>query len=239
MATPLDNVCCASLPRDALAVLADLRCQPEVRVAWAGDRAWLYWAAGDEAVLRRLLPVPGVKLYERRGELWFRPGQALPVFDLPEDLSTQSLERALTPAPFHAELPGRLEVLPIRLRLVREQSVRPAAALRCRLAELVAWAETATSRQLAGLRAARAGSEVLVVGTRLPPIPGAERFWGQRVLIPLGHRVEPALPESALYEALGVDGEAIVLFRETDVEIVAESALQPLSRAGARLALRA
>jgi hypothetical protein len=160
----------------------------------------------------------------------------LPVFDVPEGLSTQPLERALTPTPFRPEPPDRPDRAPVRLRLVREEKVRPATALRCGLAELAAWAETATSHQLAVLRAARAGAEILLAGPRLPPIPGAERFWGQRVLIPLGHRLEPALPESALREALGVDGEAIVLFRSMDVEIVAGGALRPLTRAGVRLA---
>jgi hypothetical protein len=236
MATPLDNVSCASLPPGALAVLSDLRCRPDVRVAWVGERAWVYWPAGEEEVLRRVLPVPGAELYERRGEHWYRPGQSLPAFDLPEEPSTQSLERALTPAPFQPVPPDRPEIRPVGLRLVREAVARPAAALRCTLAALAAWAETATSHQLGSLRAARSGQNVLLLGARLPVIAGAERFWGRRVLVPLGHRVEPALPESALYEALGVEEGAIVLFSEAGVEIVPRGAPQPLSRAAVRLA---
>jgi hypothetical protein len=236
MATPLDNACCASLPRDALAALGRLRCRPNLRVGWAGQQAWLYWPAGDVEVLRCVLPLPGAVVYERRGELWYQPRQALPAFEVPEGLATQPLELALTPARFEPEPPRPLRVLPVRLRLVREDTVRPAAALRCRLAELAAWVEMAASHQFAGLQVARCGEDVMVVGSRLPVIPCAERFWGRRVFVPLGYRVEPALPESALCEALGVGDEAIVLFRETDVEVVAGDALRPLNRAGVRLA---
>jgi hypothetical protein len=169
--------------------------------------------------------------------MWYRPGQALPAFDVPEGPATQPLELALTPARFHAEPPRRREAPPVRPRLVREETVRPTSALCCGLAELAAWAEMATSHEFAGLRAARAGPDVLVVGSRVPAVAGGERFWGQRVLIPLGYRVEPALPESALCEALGVDGDGMVLFRGTGVEVVATGAMQPLSRAGVRLAV--
>jgi hypothetical protein len=97
---------------------------------------------------------------------------------------------------------------------------------------------------------------MLLLGKRLPLLPGGERFWGERVLLPLGWRAEPELPESAIYAALGIEDDAILLAAgrsgfqpdsvsqvenltyEPDIAIVPREVLQPLSRARVRLALR-
>src|SRR4051794_34003222 len=63
MPVSLDQVCCASLPLAALPALADLRRDPDIRVAVVGARAWVRWEAGDESVLRRVLPLRGVELF--------------------------------------------------------------------------------------------------------------------------------------------------------------------------------
>jgi hypothetical protein len=236
MAPRLDDVCWASLPSASLAVLADLRCLPDVRVALIGDRAWVRWPAGEEAVLRRVLPVAGAELFAERNGLWYRPGHALPTFGLPLDAPTQPLDRALTPAPFQAEPPPPPQLQPARLRLVRDGQPRAATALLAYLEIVRGWADLATTAQLTPLRAARAGEQVLLVGQPLPPLPGAERFWGVGLLVPLGCRPEPALPERALRAALGVQAEQILLLREGGAEVIPQAALQPLTRARVRLA---
>jgi hypothetical protein len=236
MAASLDNVCWASLPPSALAVLADLRCQPDVRVALVGGRAWVRWPAGDEAVLRRVLPVAGAELYAERDGLWYRPGQALPTFGLPLDAPTQPLDRALTPVPLRAEPPPPRQLRPARLRLVRDGQPRVATALLANLEAVRRWADLATTAQLTALQAARAGEQVLLLGLRLPPLPGAERFWGTEVVVPLGCRPEPALPESALRAALGIPAEHLLLLRDGGAEAIPRAALQPLTRARIRLA---
>jgi hypothetical protein len=87
------------------------------------------------------------------------------------------------------------------------------------------------------LQAARFGDAVLLLGERLPPIAEGERFWGQRVLIPLGFRSEPALPESALREVLEVGPDDIALLGDRRAEVIEGRALQQLTRAGVRLAV--
>lgn len=238
MTSPLDQVCGASLPRSALAVLADLRGLPDVGVTLAGERAWVRWPAGDEEVLRRLLPVPGVELYEQREQHWYRHGQLLPSFGLPLDAAGQPLRQALTPEPARPESLARYEPRRCPLRLVRDDQPRGASALRGGLAQLAKWAETATTAQLAALAAARCGGQVVLLGAPLPPLPDAERFWGERILVPLGMRPEPALPEAALAEVLGVKEDDLLVLGSGGAELLSRKLLQRLTRTGIRLAQR-
>jgi hypothetical protein len=238
MPTPLDAVCLASLPSDSLAALAEVRDEPGVEVALVGARAWVRWPAGKDDVLSRVLPATGALLYERRDGLWYRPGARLPSFDVPVITTARPLAQVLTPAPVRPRPADDVMLQPLPLRLVRDDVPRPPAALCCAAAELARWANVATSAALAAVRAATSGSLVLVVGRRLPPLPGAERFWGERVLVPLGWRAAPGWPESALCDALGLGDGELVLLRGVGATAVPADALRPLTRASARLAAR-
>ena len=168
MPTPLDGVCLASLPQQSLAALAEVRDVPGVEVALVEGRAWLRWPAGKDTVLRCLLPVPGVVLYEPRDGRWYRPGAHLPSFDVPPITTSKPLAQILTPAPVQPRLPDGVPAEPLRLRLVRDETPRPTTALCCTAASLADWAETATSAALAAVRAAVSGNVILLVGRRLP-----------------------------------------------------------------------
>jgi MoxR-vWA-beta-propeller ternary system domain bpX2 len=233
----LDDVCCACLPATAVPLLGDLRTLTSLRARLVGERLWLRWEAGDEEVLRRLIPIHGIELFAWRNGLWYRPGQHLPVFDVPADEDGQSLAHFLAPAPVQPEQ-EEATFAPLELRIVRDNRPRPAAALCCTLVDLRQWADQATSRQLACLQAALHGSRVLLMGQPLPPLPEAERFWGKTILTPLGWRPEPALTEIALGEALGLAAGEIALLGHDGVEVLPRAALTPLTRAGARLAGR-
>jgi hypothetical protein len=241
MSTALDDVCLACLPAAALPALAPLRCHPDLQAWLAGEHLWLRWPPGSEEILRGLLPVAGLELYACREGLWYRHGRRLPAVGLPLAAETVSLSRLLTPSPCQPEAPPSspgvaTPGLLLALRLVREEKPRITTALRCELTSLGKWARQATTAELAALRGARSANRALLLGRSLPPLPG-ERFWGERVLLPLGHRSEPALPESALRELLGLaEGEIAVLDVEGADSIRAD-ALQPLTRARVRLAL--
>jgi hypothetical protein len=233
----LQDVCYASLPAAALAVLAELRCRPEIRVILVGDRAWVRWEPDGGLVLDRVLPVQGVVLYARRDGRWYQHGRSLPAFDLPADTLGQPLAKVLTPAPVLPLAAPPVWAQPLRLRLVREEQPRPSSGLLCRPAELGTWADTATTAQLTSVRAAWRDGQGLLLGRRLPPIADGIRFWGGRVLVPLGFRLDPALPEGELLALLGVEDSEFVLWKESEAEILSQEAFEPLTRAGIRRAL--
>jgi hypothetical protein len=236
MHATVNAVTAASLPASALPVLAGLRCTAGVRVRLLDERAWVSWQPGSDEVLHCVLTVPGVELYVQRGESWYRHGRHLPAFAAAFDGPAEPLDCVLTPAPVCPEPPLPLSAPPCQLRLERDERPRQAAALLCGIADLAAWAERATTASLEAVQAARCGAEVLLLGRRLPPILAGERFWGERVLVPLGFRLAPALPESAVMEALGLTDDELAVFRPDASDIIPRQVFQPLSRAGVRLA---
>src|SRR5258707_7355970 len=120
MASPLHEVCCASIPLAGLPALAGLRCDSRVKVTVTGERAWLYFPAGDESVLRCILPLSQVQWYERRGGSWYHPGRHLPVFGVPDGSAGQRLDRVLIPSPIEPVMAKETRVGICRLALVRE-----------------------------------------------------------------------------------------------------------------------
>jgi len=237
MTVPLQEVCCARLARTHLAALASARCADTVTALPDGDDLWLRWRAGDEAMLRLVLPLPGATLFVQREGRWYPLGSRLPVQGPPAGTG-QRLDQVIVPAPVRP-VPADVPTLrPLPLRLVRDRSARPTSGMRTTLAVLAPWADDATSAQLSSLRAALAGERVLLLGARQPLLPNSTRLWGRRLLTPLGFCPEPAWPEKTLCEALGIAGDDLALLDETGVEVLPADALQPLTRAAVRLAWR-
>jgi hypothetical protein len=231
------EACCAHLPAPSLPLLAALRVRTDVRIFLEGDTAWVFWLAGDREVLHRVLAVDGAELFQRRGDRWYRPGRHLPCFSIPDEAAAHPLVALLTPAPVVPEI-AAVAVRPLPVQLVRDGRARPARALCCRLEELAAWCERATTHQLAALEAAvDDDGRVLVRGERLPPLLAPERYWGQGLLLPLGWRAEPHLGEDALREAAGLRQEELGLLSVAGLEVIDRGALRPLTRAGVRLAM--
>src|SRR5919197_4134218 len=98
MTSPLDDVCCARLPAAALGRLARLRLRSDVRGKVVGGAAWVYWPAGNDEVLRQVLPVEGVEVFARRGGAWHRPGRHLPAFDVVAEEGARPLLHLVSPA---------------------------------------------------------------------------------------------------------------------------------------------
>ncbi len=241
----------ARLPTVDLATLAALRGVAGVGVIVGDSLTWVVWEAGDERVLRAVLPVAGVELFERRGGAWYRPGHHLPSFDVPPAGEPVPIARAVTPSPFSAEVVGGMAaasiMVPARLRLVRDGRPRPTSAASGPLSGLARWVDSAPSAEIEAVRGAISGDSALLLGDSLPAWPGFARSWGRSVLVPIGFEPRPSLPEAALREALGAStgevlrivpvGEEAGVGVDAEVEAIPPSAFRALTRAGVRLAL--
>lgn len=235
-ANPWNDVTAARLAAGELGVLAALRGRADIRVHLADGVAWVTWPAGRPEVSRCLLPARGVEFFGSREGEWFRFGSRLPTSDRPPSGAGESLAAVLVPAAFDPLPADAPEGSPVVLRLVRGGDATPATALACSLDSLAAWADRATTAEFDGLRAARTDDRAVLLGSKLPAVGGAARFWGADVLVPVGFRPDPDLPPAALRDAIGVTGDELVLLTDGGADVVPRSAFEPLTRAGVRLA---
>lgn len=235
MTVHLEEICLASIPLAHLHLLAEIRCVPEVFAAVVDDRVWLRWPAGTTDVVRCLLPVPGVKCFGDRDGNWFQWNHSLPAFDIPRGVKYVPLFQLLVPAPVETTVSAAVDLSPVGLSLVADHSPRQTTACLCRAGELQAWADSVSSVQLNSVQAAVCGDRVLLLGKCLPLFRRGQRFWGQRILLPLGYRLEPELPESAVAEAVGLEPSQLLLMQESGAETIPQEVLQPLSRVAIRL----
>lgn len=230
---PLDACRAARLPLAGLAALAPLRAAGGVRII-VDDRAWVAWDAPRPDVVAAVLAVPGAELFEPRDGRWVRPGDRLPAFDVPPPGDPIPLDRAVIPGPFAAMEPGDRELKRVPLCLVGSDVPRPTSAVRVSLAALQTWADAATTVEVTAVKAARSGDIAWLLGSRLPALPGSERFWGDRVLIPLGFRAEPDWPEASLREAANVGPDELLVLTEEATEAIPTEAFRPLTRGAVR-----
>jgi hypothetical protein len=237
MSPRLENVTCARLPIASLAFLSEMRCHPDVTVASDGDFVWLRWRPGDDDVLRQVLAIPDVEMLEQRDGLWHRLGHRLPALVNPDLFPATPLFQVLIPAPVAMSPALPWEGLSVRVTLVGHERLEATTALRCHLGALAQWAETAPTAQLTALQAVHWRFETLVRGRNLPAIAGSERFWGRRLLIPLGQRPDPPLPESALCEALGLRDDEIALLFADGIDVIPNRLFRPLTRSAVRIGL--
>jgi hypothetical protein len=235
MPSPFDDICCARIPRVALSRLARLRVEPGLRAALTEKHAWLRWEAGNERVIEVVMPIHESVLFRFHAGRWHRYGESLPAFDFPHDLDYQPLAHVLFPTAVQPISPPTQIRQPVRLGLARDDRPRSTTALLCPIDVLCKWSDSVPTARLESIVGLRMGDESLLLGDNLPLLDG-HRFWGREVLIPLGYAPEPALPESALREAAGLQEDEILLWRPEQVEAIDRTLLAPLTRAALRLA---
>ena len=226
----------AHISRNNLAALAPLRRSKDLWVGETSTGVWVEWGSEMPAVVSALLPVPGVVFYSKRGTDWLPIHAAIPDFTAPgfDESQMIAIDHAIVPEPISATPPqSACERVPVTL--VPSDVPRRTTALRCDVPTLVGWSERATSWEIGRLRGAICENRVLLRGDSLPILAGAERFWGDRVLAPLGLRPEPAWPEKTLRESAGVDDSEILILTPQSAEAIPTSSLQPLSRAAIRM----
>ena len=232
---PLPGATAARLPAASLGALAPARDLGGVRVHLDGENVWVTWPDKSPRVGRLLVGVFGAEFFARRGPAWHRLNRRLPTSDAPPTGDGVPLTGAI--------LPGRVTPTPppatgptTAVTLARGGPVRAASAAICPLDSLADWAMVALPEELAAVRVAVDGRRAIVLGTRLPSLQGGVRFWGDDVLIPLGFRLSPELPDAVARGAAGAGPGELLIVAETGAEVVPRSAFAAATRAGLRLA---
>lgn len=231
----LHNATLARVPAHEITRLGPLRGAPGITVRLDADMAWVRWQGADAAVVAALLPAPGAAFFVRRDQSWLPCGRRIPVA-VPEG-EYLPLQNLLLPQPASTVGVQSITIAPVRFSLARSTLARPCSAVVCTPAAVAAWASMAPDSAVARLSACRSGNLAILFGDNPPLVAGGERYWGERVLLPLGWRAERDLPESSLCEAAGCGPEELLLWREGAV-FVPRKAIAPLTRAAARLGAR-
>ncbi len=227
----------ARVPAAGLAALASVRHRPGVGVRADGAFAWVHWPAGRVEVAYALWPVPGVLFFRPDGEQWIPFGKRLPTSLRPPTAESQPVAGVIVPDRVTAVPPPTASPSWLRLGIVRGGPPRPATALACIVADLAAWADAATTRELGRVRAAVCRGRALLLGDALPTVPRSTRYWGSDVLTPVGFRPHPDLPPAVIREAVGATADEWVLLGEGEAELLPRSEFTPLSRPRVRLAV--
>lgn len=237
-ATPhLDACRAARVPREGLAVLAPLRHMTNVRVVELGHEAWVSWEGEMPSVVSALLAVEGARFYRPSESGWQMLDQALPDFTVPRTQESLPLDRAVVPEPCVPITLANFRGKRIPISIVACDRPRPTAALRCHCAALMEWSDRAPTAEIEALSGAWSGTNVWLRG-RLPALLKAERFWGERVLAPLGFRAEPDWPDAALRQAALVDDDEILVLTAEEPEAISLAAFRKLTRASIRRLLQ-
>ncbi len=234
----------ASLPISSLGSFADLRRDRHLRIVVQEDLAWIVWDSPDPALVHRLMTIPNSRLFSRESGGWTLLGNRVPSFNLPIDVDNgRSLVHEIIPAHLEPTTPDSAPLSRVELRLVRDPIglERPATLLICDIGTLTEWADMAVSSAFDRLSGATSGRAAIVRGAPLPTIVATSRYWGNRVLCPLGFQLNPALPEPAILQAHNVPKDRLLIFHDEEPvshETVPLSVLVPLSRASIRIAMR-
>jgi hypothetical protein len=117
------------------------------------------------------------------------------------------------------ELPGA--ALPAQLtqryvlRLLPSTEYHPGAALKVKLTDWQAYAETAPEIRLAALRfALAAAGDVLIMGEPLPPLPGVEYWLRDSILLPAAYDLEWPLLAELFNQRENGKGDCFLLFEK-------------------------
>ncbi|MFO0805551.1 MAG: hypothetical protein U0791_20810 [Gemmataceae bacterium] len=233
---PWDSVRAARLPAAAIPALAALRHRTDIRLIPQGDTVWVRWPEANAAAIEALFTVPDVAFFIPKDGFWRQVHHRLPATVSPPEGDGRPLATFVMPASFEPHAPSEPAAPPIPIRLVPGGVPRPATALACELEDLALWADTATTQELSAVRAARCGDRVVLLGKRLPTVANAIRHWGDLLLVPLGFRIDPELPQNVVRDAVGAAENELVLFDERGAECIPRESFQPVTRASLRLA---
>jgi MoxR-vWA-beta-propeller ternary system domain bpX2 len=216
--------------------LGELRRGAGLEVSEQTDGLWL--RGEDEALLRRMLLLPGCRLFSVLGDGQLVPhGARVPRGRLPAG-PWQALDRWLTVRLDPAALPGRL-LDTVSLRMVPSTIEREANVLLLPLAVWARYAVEAPQVRLQRWTFAVATRLVVLRGLPLPPLPGQHFCEAEGVAMQAGYSWEPAVDATVLCSVLRLEkGDLALLHADGSWDHIRAGDFVAATRAAVRLSVK-
>ena len=218
-----------------LSHLATVRCWPGLYAAETESEVWLRCPMLHADMDQALRALPAMYSYQQDAQgLLFPLSGSTPVSKLP------ALEWLPMKQFIPVELPGA--ALPAQLtqqytlHLLPSAEYHPGAALKVKLADWQAYAETAPEIRLSPLHfALSATGDVLVMGEPLPPLPGVEYWLRDSILFPAAYDLEWPLVAQLFNQRENGKGDYFLLFEKAgNWQKIKKQCFVPATRAGIR-----
>lgn len=202
---------------------------------FADDQWFLLIDNPSDDALQRAACLPGIRYRLIDGE-WLVPlNAAVAKNRLPPDLSWEQLDRVLRVELPPAGFAGQLDPQPQSLQLARCLVEHECSAVIVSMLDLLDWVNTASVVRLGRLRWACRGNQALVVGSPMPPIQAKYFYETNRVLIPAGFSVYPALPPVEVRAVFQVaDNDWLIWETQDHWTTIADDLLIQMRRASVR-----
>jgi len=195
--------------------LGNIRSMADLKLAADEHNIWLrgLYDTGETDKAIRQLPIKHSYYVDENG-LLFAPGSVTPVAVLPQ-LSWQPIAEFISIHIPVAALPAKMEEY-AAIKVLPSDTGKKGTALVTTLQQWKAYAETAPAIRLAQLQfAVSQKSEVLIIGTPLPSIPGKEYWKAGNILLPCGYDLEIPMAVSFINEKLNPQQDGLLIF-DTD-----------------------
>lgn len=244
-----DGFCMASvgLSDQALRSLSHLRAQSDLLAHHAEGRIWLRWPARLRSITQLIQALTDAKLLHPRAWGWCEGSSGFAV-ETPDLTIFQPLAVVIHPQALpegdgahRSNLPAAAKV---ELSIIPSTQQHPASAVLLPLTRLYALLRATPETLWKHLGVAWHKQQALVrtsVGQALRldvPPQNSQRFWGERVLVPLGWQLSVDAAEPVTLRLIGAKANEIALVQHKGISLIPEACFAPASRAGLRLAIQ-
>jgi hypothetical protein len=236
-----NKITTARIPLASLKSLAHLRHRSDITVSLDDHgNAWIHWlqSAIAEEVMLALRPLTDVSFYYREANTWYTRGSGFPAKITPPNQPGLALAKLLFPEKMTSQSPENKAFARITPVLSRGGQTCPASAMRLPFASLHAWVNHATSAQIHALHGVYEADQVWLLGQHLPAASQGMRFYGERLLLPLGYQLQPMLPVESSLALVNASERDVVFWSHDEIRVIPREEFAPLTRAGVRQVCR-
>ncbi|MCJ8329408.1 MAG: hypothetical protein HRT89_03930 [Lentisphaeria bacterium] len=217
--------------------LISLRHNNDIQIADCDKELWINGPEMNPAVLRTLKKIPQINIYSRDGDSLTAYGKRVPE----KQLKNYQWEKINTFFSFHfpdSMYPAKLRNS-LNVSLIASDQSTEAVAIVLDGKHYIEELLSISQVRLNALKfAVSEDAQLLFTGTPLPSLPGIYYYRIGPVLVPIAHRLMPALDPESLKSLFELRENELILFAlDGSYQRLAEESFVPASRAAIRLSL--